>query len=134
MLCYLIDHVDAITSALSELYAGKMSVGRYHSNVSPDEKKEALNCDIIVSIYGSFSTGINVISPEIKHVISTVPVDEVTINQSAGRCRPINGQMSFLWVLCDEGFEYCIHNRSRISRYLVKSKIKTIIERKIEEI
>ena len=134
VLCYLIDHVDAITSALSELYAGKMSVGRYHSNVSPDEKKEALNCDIIVSIYGSFSTGINVISPEIKHVISTVPVDEVTINQSAGRCRPINGQMSFLWVLCDEGFEYCIHNRSRISRYLVKSKIKTIIERKIEEI
>lgn len=134
VLCYLIDHVESLSETLSSIYEGKLTVGKYHSKMTAEKKEAALNCDIIVSIYGSFSTGINVINPEIRHVISTVPVDEVTINQSAGRCRPINGMSSFLWVLCDTGFEYCIHNRSRISRYLVGSKVKLTIQKNIEEI
>ena len=134
VLLELIDHVDQLTEDLRDVFKGRVTVGRYHSKVSPEEKKETLECDIIVSIYDSFSTGVNVVNPEIRHVISTIPVNEVTINQSAGRCRPINGLNSFLWILCDTGFDYCVHNKSRVGRYLSKQKIKSVIEKDFDQL
>lgn len=134
ILLYLIDHVESLYKTLSEMYKGRFTVGRYHSGMSKEEKQEALKCDIIVSIYGSFSTGVDVTDPEIRHVISTIPVDEVSINQSAGRCRPIKGRMSFLWVLYDQAFDFCSHNKSKISKYLINSKVLNVLEKDIEEI
>lgn len=124
-----ISHVDELTEILRSLYGDKISVGRYHSKVSIEEKQESLKSDIIVSSYGSFAVGVDVVNPEIRYVISTIPVDEVTSNQSAGRCRPIEGLTSFVWFLYDTGFLYCKNKMDKVSRYLTHSKIKDMFVR-----
>lgn len=124
-----IDHVDELTNELRSMYGDKISVGRYHSKVSPEEKLETLKSDIIVSCYGSFAVGVDVVNPEIRYVISTIPVDEVTSNQSAGRCRPIEGKTSFVWFLYDTGFTYCKNKMDKVSKYLTHSKIKDMFVR-----
>ena len=124
-----ISHVDEFTESLKSLYKGRVTVGRYHSKVSKQEKQETLMSDIIVSIYGSFAVGVDVVNPEIRYVISTIPVDEVTSNQAAGRCRPIEGKTSFVWYLYDTGFPYCKNKMAKVSEYLTHSKIKDMFVR-----
>ena len=129
-----ISHVDELTESLKSLYEGKLTVGRYHSKVSKEEKSETLASDVIVSIYGSFAVGVDVVNPEIRYVISTIPVDEVNSNQAAGRCRPIEGKTSFIWFLYDIGFPYCKHKMAKVSEYLTHSKIKDMFVRDLGKI
>lgn len=134
ILLQLIDHVDEFTETLRELYKGTLTVGRYHSKMTSEEKAEALDCNIIVSIYGSFGVGVDVVNPEIRYVISTIPVDPVTTNQAGGRCRPIENRSSFLWMLYDMAFPYCVAKMGRVAKYLKNSKCKDIIQKDISEI
>ncbi len=126
-------HVDAWTDMLREEFPD-ITIGRYHNEVSSEEKEETKRCEIIVSTYQSFSTAMNIVDPKIRHCISTVPVDIISHNQAAGRCRQIPGKWSYYWILVDKGFEYPIKNLSRTLVYLQKSKIGMInhIEKKDE--
>lgn len=118
-------HVDVWTEKLREEFPG-VTIGRYHNEVSNEEKLETTKCEIIVSTYQSFSTAMNITDPKIRHCISTVPVDIISHNQAAGRCRQIPGLWSFYWLLVDTDFEYPIKNLSRTLTYLQKSKIGKI--------
>lgn len=118
-------HVDSWTEKLREEFPG-VSIGRYHNDMPDSEKEETLDCEIIVSTYQSFSTAINIINPKIRHCISTVPVDIISHNQAAGRCRQIPNMWSFYWLLVDVDFEYPIKNLTRTLQYLQKSKIGRI--------
>lgn len=120
ILLQLIEHVDSLHHLLSSIIKGR-SIAKYHSMV--EDKASSLDADIIVSTYKSFSTGLDVTNPQIKHVISTTPVDVVTANQSAGRCRPIPNTKSFFWMLQDFGFEYCSNNNIKVVKYLKTNKI-----------
>lgn len=133
VLMYTIDHTDSLTEYLAERYKGTFTVGRYHSKVSDEEKEEALKSDLIVSIYGSFGVGLDVVDPEIRYVISTIPIDPVNTNQVAGRCRPINGLNSFIWMLYDIGFSYCQTKMTRVANYLKGSKIKDIYVHRVDK-
>ena len=67
------------------------------------------------------------VAPEIKDVISTCPVDNVTANQSAGRCRPIPDTYSRIWLVTDYGFEHNINNIERTGKELTKNKVSEIV-------
>ena len=125
VLLNMMNHVDDYTAKLKMDFPNR-TVGRYHSQVPDEEKQQALDADIIVSTYQSFSTGVNIIKPNIRHCISTAPVDIVSNNQAAGRCRQIEGMWSFYWMIVDLGFEYCVKNLTRSLAYLQKSKIGSI--------
>lgn len=129
VLLQTIDQIETLADELQELYKGKLTVGKYHSKMNKEGKQATLKCDVIVSTYGSFSTGINVVDPEIQYVISTIPVDEVTTNQAGGRCRPIQGKYSWLFMLYDIGFAYCETKMNRVAGYLKSSKIKDMFKR-----
>lgn len=118
-------HVDSWTESLREEFPN-ISIGRYHNDMDDSEKAETVKCEIIVSTYQSFSTAINIVNPKIRHCISTVPVDIISHNQAAGRCRQIEGLWSYYWMLVDTSFEYPIKNLSRTLNYLQKSKIGRI--------
>ena len=120
ILLQLIEHTDIVYDLLLPI-VGDRSISKYHSMV--EDKSTALDADIIVSTYKSFSTGLDVTNPQIKHVISTCPVDVVTANQSAGRCRPIPDEKSYFWMIQDFGFEYCGHNNTKVVKYLKTNKI-----------
>jgi len=133
ILLYTIDHTDSLTSYLAERYKDIFTVGRFHSKVDDDEKEATLLSDVIVSIYGSFGIGVDVVDPEIRYVISTVPIDMVNTNQVAGRCRPIEGLNSFVWMLYDIGFTYCQAKMNRVANYLKGSKVKDMFVLKMDD-
>lgn len=118
-------HVDTWTELLKKEFP-EITIGRYHNEVSSEEKEETKKCEIIVSTYQSFSTAMNIVDPKIRHCISTVPVDIISHNQAAGRCRQIPDKWSYYWLLVDTSFEYPIKNLSRTLTYLQKSKIGRI--------
>ena len=126
ILLYTIEHVEEFVEILQERYRGIFTVGKFHSKMKDDEKAESLKCNLIVSIYGSFGVGVDVVDPEIRYVISTIPIDPVNTNQAAGRCRPIKGLNSFIWMLYDTGFSYCQSKMTRVADYLKNSKIKAM--------
>lgn len=130
ILLQTIEQIEILASELQELYKGKLTVGKYHSKMKKEDKQATRrDCDVIVSTYGSFSAGLNVVNPEIQYVISTVPVDEVTTNQAGGRCRPIPGRYSWLYMLYDIGFAYCETKMGKVASYLKSSKIKDMFKR-----
>lgn len=126
ILVQLIEHVDKLALLLPRIIKNR-SFGAYYSELDEDEKSRAVRKDIIISTYKSFSTGVNLVAPEIKDVISTCPVDNVTANQSAGRCRPIPDTYSRIWLVTDYGFEHNINNIERTVKYLTKNKVSEIV-------
>ena len=123
----MIEHVDVLYNAIQQTYGSIRKVGKYHSKMAEGEEKDNVkSADIIISTYKSFSTGLNIKIPNIQHVISTSPIDVVLHNQSAGRCRPIDGKDSYYWILSDCGFEFCRNNIKKAKDYLSKSRVKKI--------
>lgn len=129
ILLQTIDQIETLGDELAEIYKGKLTVGKFHSKMTKEDKITARKCNVIVSTYGSFSVGVNEVNPEIRYVISTIPVDEVSTNQAGGRCRPIEGMYSWLYMLYDTGFGYCENKIRRVASYLTRSKIKDIYRR-----
>jgi superfamily II DNA or RNA helicase len=125
VLSNMIDTVDEIYKKLSHKFPSR-TVSRYHTKMPKEENSTYLNADIIVSTYQAFGEGVDVVTPCIRHVISTCPVDPIMANQSAGRCRPIKDIDSFYWMLVDMGFEFCRNNEARVTRYLATAKIGKI--------
>lgn len=121
VLTNMIDNVNEIYSKLSKLTS--RTVSRYHTKMPKEELSTYLDADIIVSTYQAFGEGVDVVTPCIRHVISTCPVDPIMANQSAGRCRPIKNLDSYYWMLVDMGFEFCRNNEVRVTRYLANAKI-----------
>lgn len=122
VLTNMIDTVDDMYSVITSMNTGR-TVGRYHGKLSKDEMELAPECDIIVSTYQAFSTGVDVTLPNFRHVISMNPVDSITANQAAGRNRPIPGLTSYFWMLVDAGFEFHVKNASKVVKYLSDSRI-----------
>lgn len=125
ILTNMIAAVDDMYSIAKNLNTGR-TVSRYHGEVSKDEADNAKSADIIISTYQAFSTGIDVTTPHIRHVISMCPVDKIAANQAAGRCRPIPGLSSFFWMIVDQGFDYCVSKASSVLKYLGQSRIGEI--------
>ena len=125
VLTNMIDMVDEMASLIEAQSTGR-SVGRYHGRMPKEECANTPECDIIVSTYQAFSTGIDVTVPNFRHVISMNPVDYITANQAAGRNRPIEGLDSYFWMLVDSGFDYCVNNATKVLKYLSLSRIKQI--------
>jgi hypothetical protein len=121
----MIDYVDIIYNELKKNYPERL-VTRYHTKIPKDELASYTDGDIIVSTYQAFGEGVDMTTPCIRHVISMNPVDVIMANQSAGRCRPIDGLESFYWMLVDNGFEFCRNNEARSVRYLATAKIGKI--------
>lgn len=132
ILVQLIEHVDKLALILPRIVKNR-TFGAYYSEMSDDEKSRAVRKDIIISTYKSFSTGVNLVAPEIKDVISTCPVDIVTANQSAGRCRPIPNTHSRMWLVTDYGFEHNVNNIERTVKYLTKNKVGEIIRQEYDD-
>ena len=126
----MINHVDILYKILTDEFPER-SIGRYHSDMSDEEKEDSKCKDVIVSTYSSLSTGTNIVLPKIQHVISTSPVDVVSHNQTAGRCRPIENENSVYWLLHDDSFDYCRNNAVRAEEYLKYSRVKTIFHTKM---
>ena len=122
VLTNLIEMVDKIYGELKAKIPDRV-MSRYHTKMPKEEQSTYLDADIIISTYQAFAEGVDVVSPCIRHVISTCPVDNIMANQSAGRCRPIQGQDSFYWMMVDNGFSYCRNNEARVTRYLATAKI-----------
>lgn len=125
VLTNMIDYVDIVYNELKKNYSERL-VTRYHTKIPKDELASYTDGDIIVSTYQAFGEGVDVTTPCIRHVISMNPVDVIMANQSAGRCRPIDGLESFYWMLVDNGFEFCRNNEVRSVRYLAAAKIGKI--------
>jgi len=124
ILTNMIDAVDRIYDMLK--HKVKRTITRYHTRIPKEEVSKCFDGDIIISTYQAFAEGIDITTPQIQHVISLNPVDPVTANQSAGRCRPIPDTMSYYWMLVDMGFEYCRNTETRVTNYLARSKIGKI--------
>jgi superfamily II DNA or RNA helicase len=129
ILTNMIDNVDTMYNKLSHKFTSR-TVSRYHTKIPKEETSTYLNADIIISTYQAFGEGVDVVTPCIRHVISTSPVDPIMANQSAGRCRPIKDIDSYYWMMVDMGFEFCRNNEARVTRYLANAKIGkvTLIE------
>lgn len=127
-----IDHVDTMLEKCQERYGDNHIIGRYHGNVSTEEKECTLQCaDIIISTYQSFGTGIDV--SNIKYVISTNQCNKIEDNQAAGRARPMkDGSDVFYFMLIDKGFKYCTTKLKTRLSYLNQTKIKQIVKIKYE--
>lgn len=125
ILTNMISCVDTVYELLKHCVTNRV-ITRYHTKIGKDEYSTCFNGDIIVSTYQAFAEGVDITDPKIKHVISLNPVDPITANQSAGRCRPIEGMSSYYWMMVDMGFEYCRNTEARVTRYLANSKIGKI--------
>lgn len=125
ILSNMIAAVDDMYSIVKAMNTGR-TVSRYHGEVPKEEAEVAKSADIIVSTYQAFSTGIDVTTPHIRHVISMCPVDKISANQAAGRCRPIPNLKSFFWMIVDQGFDYCVSKSSAVLKYLAQSRIGEI--------
>ena len=126
ILTNMIDAVDMVYREI-KTKINERSVSRYHTKIEKTESLRYLSADIIVSTYQAFAEGVDITNPKIKHVISMNPVDPILANQAAGRCRPIEGEDSFFWMMVDKGFSYCLHNELKVAQYLTNSKIGKII-------
>lgn len=133
ILTMMVEHVDLLYDHICNKYGDRRSVGKFHSKMTDEDRESGKSQDIIIATYQAFSVGVDITLPNIQHVISTSPVDVITHNQSAGRCRPIDGEESFYWILEDADFDFCIHNADYASRYLAKSRVKKIITIKEDE-
>ena len=127
ILTIMVEHTEMLYDHIKSKYGHIRSIGKYHSKLTEEEKSDAKQKDIIIATYQAFSVGVNIVVPNIQHVISTSPVDVITHNQSAGRCRPIDGVDSYYWMLEDSSFSYCINNIESARRYLIKSRVKNIV-------
>lgn len=126
ILVNLIEHVDELYDELRKKYMGILTVGRYHSKVEPEEKEVCKNqCDLIVSTYQSFSTGIDV--SKVKYVISCANCTKIDDNQSSGRARPLpDNSDAYYFMFADVGFGYTKKTLGKRLRYLQETKIKDI--------
>lgn len=126
LLVNLIEHVDELYDILSEKYGDKFTIGKYHSKVSPEDKEICKEqCDLIVSTYQSFSTGIDV--SKIKYVVSCAICTKIDDNQSSGRARPLSdGSDVYYFMFADMGFSYTKRTLGKRLRYLQETKIKDI--------
>ena len=125
VLANLIDAVDKIYDVLKSKITER-TISKYHTKLTKEDTANFADADIIVSTYQAFGEGIDITTPCIKHVISLNPVDPIMANQSAGRCRPIQNNDSFYWMMVDKGFSYCLNNEVRVTRYLANAKIGKI--------
>lgn len=126
ILVNLIDHVDELYQRMKDQYGDSYLIGRYHSNV-PEEEKEFCkeHCNMIISTYQSFSTGIDV--SLIKYVISCSLCTKLDDNQSSGRARPLpDGSDAFYFMFADMGFSYTKKKLNTRLSYLRQTKIKDI--------
>lgn len=127
ILTIMVEHADLLYDHIYEKYGKLRTVGKFHSKLTDEERYEGKQQDIIIATYQAFSVGVDITVPNIQHVISTSPVDVITHNQAAGRCRPIEGEESYYWILEDADFDFCVHNTDNAMRYLAKSRVKKII-------
>ncbi len=125
ILLNYIEHVDTMCEYIQEKYPSRI-VGKFHSKVSSEEKEFVKsNCDIIVSTYNSFGTGLDV--SHIKYVISLNQANKIEDNQAAGRARPLeDGSDVYYFMVIDRGFPYCIKKLKTRLQYLYETKIKKI--------
>ena len=118
-----IEHVDRAYEIIKNEYPN-IKVGRFHGEISPEEKSETKNyAKIIVGTYGSFSTGLD--AKDIKYVLSTNQCNKVMDNQSAGRARPLSdGSDAIYFMFVDNGFSYCKRKLKIRLAYLTETKAK----------
>lgn len=133
ILVNLIEHVDELYNRLNEKYNVTYDIGKYHSGVSDIEKDYCRdNCNMIVSTYQSFSTGIDV--SLIKYVISCSICTKIEDNQSSGRARPLpDGSDAFYFMFADMGFPYTKKKLKMRLNYLEETKIKSITRIAVDE-
>lgn len=126
ILVNMIEHVDILYDMMNEKYGIKYNIGRYHSMVPDEEKNDCKNnCNMIISTYQSFSTGIDV--SLIKYVISCSICTKIEDNQSSGRARPLpDGSDAYYFMMSDMGFPYTKKKLGTRLKYLQQTKIKDI--------
>ena len=132
ILVNMIDHVDQLTEKIKEKYSDAYTIGSYHSNIPESEREFCKDhCDIIISTYQSFSTGIDVSC--IKYVISCSICTKIDDNQASGRARPLpDGSDAYYFMLADYGFPYTKKKLGLRLEYLKQTKIKNIESIKYE--
>lgn len=126
ILVNMIEHVDQLYDKLYDQYSDKYVIGKYHSKIPEDEKEFCrTTCDMIVSTYQSFSTGLDV--SLIKYVISCSLCTKIDDSQSSGRARPLpDGSDAFYFMFADVGIPYTKKKLSSRLGYLQQTKIKQI--------
>lgn len=126
VLVNMIEHVDIIKDAIEDHYPNRYILGRYHSKVDPEEKKEAKNdANLIVSTHSSFGVGIDI--SRVKYVVSCCIGTKIDDNQASGRARPLpDHSNAFYFMLMDRGVPYCEKSLPDRLDYLEKTKIKAI--------
>lgn len=126
ILVNMIEHVDQLYDKLHDQYGDKYIMGKYHSKVSEEEKDFCRNtCNMIISTYQSFSTGLDV--SLIKYVISCSLCTKIDDSQSSGRARPLpDGSDAFYFMFADIGISYTKKKLSSRLGYLQQTKIKQI--------
>lgn len=125
ILLNLIEQIDYITEYLKDKYGYSTTIGRYHTDVGDDEKKEALEANIIVSTFSSFDTGLDLL--DIRYIISTFPCTIIEDSQASGRSRPLpNNEECYYFMLEDYGFEYVRKKESKRLNYLAQTKLNNI--------
>jgi hypothetical protein len=131
-LCTLIEHVNFLREWIAAYYEkfypeAHLNIVRYHSEMSNEEKEEALaQGQIIVSTYQSMGVGVDL--KMIRHVVGLTPINSIEDNQAAGRARPLpDGSDCFYYIFVDEGFEYVRKKLPNRLDYLQKQKIKKIV-------
>lgn len=132
ILLNLVSQVDYLYDWLKERYRDDYKIGRFHNQVPEEEKSYCHDvCDMIVSTYQSFGTGIDVSS--IKYVISCSICTKIDDNQASGRARPLPDKSDvFYFMLSDVGFPYTKKKLKERLRYLYETKIKDIHTIKFE--
>lgn len=133
ILMNMIEHVDNVTEYLSKKYPG-IKVGKYHSKMSSDEKKESLETsDIIVSTHKSLGTGFDTgDNRKIRYILCLDNVNEIEDDQSAGRMRRDGDLEAFYFIFTDSAFEYSRRKVNRKLKYLCAMKFKEVFKIKIK--
>lgn len=126
VLVNMIEHVNTLKEEIEDHYPNRYIVGRYHSEVDEEEKKEAKNnAELIVSTHSSFGVGID--TSRIKYVISCCVGTKIDDNQASGRARPLEDRSDvFYFMMVDMGFPYCTKTLDARLDYLEETKIKAI--------
>lgn len=127
-----IDPVNIVYEKLKTKYKD-IPVGRFHSQISSEEKESTLEYGrIIVATYSSFSTGRDL--SKIKYVIGTNQSNKIEDNQAGGRARPMEDGSHVKYImLVDVGFRYCVNKlRTRLS-YLKETKMADPVKFKYTE-
>jgi superfamily II DNA or RNA helicase len=136
ILLNFIDHVNMVYQKLKDDVGSLYVIGRFHSQMEQDEKDSTLeHADIIVSTYQSFGTGMDVVSPPIKYVISTNNENKVSHSQAAGRARPLPDKSDvYYFIMIDVGFaNYTKKKLGKVLNYLQENKLKEVIKIKSKE-